>query len=820
MKYLYDQDFLTQLALFPHKTQYARLKVFNKQGIPLQRLEGIITSGSIKVDGSAAIRRTCSLTLNLLDEYEIIDSYWALTHEFEVEIGLNNLIDMKYDPIVWFPMGHYLISSFSQNQTTNAKNVSVNGQDPITKLNGSCGGSFPHEIDFGITEVEQSDGSIIQEKEKIQTIIEQALQKYGKEEKHNILINDLPETGLELLEYRGKTPMYLIIKANADNTIDIVNYTLDQKVEVEVYEDGSKILISELEQYWSLGALDSNYNNNATKIKINNTDYHYVVKLEFGNTIGYLQTDLTYAGELILKAGDNVVSLLDKIKTMLGSFEYFYDVDGRFVFQKKKDYLQELFSPINGNIINPIAITSPYAYEFNDDKLIISKSIQPKIDNIKNDFVVWSKKSSLNGGQIDIHTRYAIDTKPTKYTSPYGKYEKISNLKLACRCLKLDSNYYLTCYNQEVYAGGNQLQITYTLENNNELIPSKYLDINNGKYFYIFMNNSTDNLNFTLNNNNLIGYQIIDDEQYIHLSALPYTLYYKDENTIYQSIKEDTELKLNNIYMYMGGGKTYVSYANNENIEDAFICDWREIIYQMAQDYEQNNQDPSFWIRIQRMNPDLLDGKTGYEQYYSDILGFWRNLYNPHDQLNCFGLIIDKETSQQSEQSYWNIQAYTHPEELLFWFDFLDTGESEIGQYNVRKIGMRQKIEHSKSNTNTNIFLPSTPEIIYQSPDSVTSSKDTTRGYEILQINEDIKKFFSTSSQGISVIEQTNNLIYDHSYCAETVSLSVIPMFWLQPNTRIYVKGIGDLIINTIAYSLTYNGMMTLSCTRVIENIF
>jgi len=56
-----------------------------------------------------------------------------------------------------------------------------------------------------------------------------------------------------------------------------------------------------------------------------------IVKLEFGNTIGYRPTDLVYAGDLILKAGENVVSLLDKIKIMLGSFEYFYDIDGRFV---------------------------------------------------------------------------------------------------------------------------------------------------------------------------------------------------------------------------------------------------------------------------------------------------------------------------------------------------------------------------------------------------------------------------------------------------------------------------------------------------------
>jgi hypothetical protein len=43
-------------------------------------------------------------------------------------------------------------------------------------------------------------------------------------------------------------------------------------------------------------------------------------------------TDLTYAGDLIANVGETLTSVLDKIKNMLGNYEYFYDVDGRFVF--------------------------------------------------------------------------------------------------------------------------------------------------------------------------------------------------------------------------------------------------------------------------------------------------------------------------------------------------------------------------------------------------------------------------------------------------------------------------------------------------------
>jgi hypothetical protein len=41
---------------------------------------------------------------------------------------------------------------------------------------------------------------------------------------------------------------------------------------------------------------------------------------------------LTYAGDLIAKAGESLTSVLDKIKTMLTEFEYFYNLEGQFVF--------------------------------------------------------------------------------------------------------------------------------------------------------------------------------------------------------------------------------------------------------------------------------------------------------------------------------------------------------------------------------------------------------------------------------------------------------------------------------------------------------
>jgi hypothetical protein len=58
-------------------------------------------------------------------------------------------------------------------------------------------------------------------------------------------------------------------------------------------------------------------------------DYNtHIAKIEFGETAGYRYTELTYAGDLIRGVGESITSILDKIKNMLGDFEYFYDLDG------------------------------------------------------------------------------------------------------------------------------------------------------------------------------------------------------------------------------------------------------------------------------------------------------------------------------------------------------------------------------------------------------------------------------------------------------------------------------------------------------------
>ena len=451
--YLLDTHFLKQLDYNQEKETYVRIISLTNEDKPIEEIIGRVTGGSVNVDGASAVRRTCSLSLVALESDEKInDAYWCYNTKFKLEIGVRNFVNTKYPDIIWFNMGVYIITSFSKSKTTNSLSISISGKDKMCRLNGEVGGNISAQWDFGQIENIDSDGNITLTKLTIYEIIKQSVSQYGQERLENIVINDLDEHGWELWEYRGDQPMYLFLD---NSNKKVLNMTFSGSTKVTIASSGETYALKELGngevkfQFYSLNTLDSDYNNNASKIKWSNNSTCYVAKIETGDTAGYHQTPLVYGSDLILNAGETLTSLLDKLKAMLGEFEYFYDLDGHFVFQKKKNYIQELFSPINGEVTQPIMVVSPYSYKFDDEKLFTNISENPQINNVKNDFVIWGNRKGATGTDVPIHIRYAIDKKPTRYYSPWqGKEYNDTNWDWREVLYQMTIDYYK--HNQDV----------------------------------------------------------------------------------------------------------------------------------------------------------------------------------------------------------------------------------------------------------------------------------------------------------------------------------------------------------------------------------
>ena len=244
--------------------------------------------------------------------------------------------------------------------------------------------------------------------------------------------------------------------------------------------------------------------------------------------------------------------------------------------------------------------------------------------------------------------------------------------------------------------------------------------------------------------------------------------------------------------------------------------DWRELIYQMAKDYLSHTNDDDFASNLAAANPShFSSGKTGYENYYTDLIGFWRELYNPGSDRDL-NLYYD----DNSIHKYWNKTVYESPQNLNFWFDFLDT-DGELSQYSVKNIGCRPKAINDSSVKA--IYFRETPNIVFTK--NLEEDSKNSSGYTYVQINEQMMKtMFTISAQGKSAKIAIDDLLYKHSYCIESTTINTIPIYYLEPNSCIHVideaTGLnGYYNVSKLSIPLTYNGTMSITATKAAQNI-
>lgn len=368
-EYLNDMDFLTQLDKLHMRVQYAKIILLSfKDEEPIKEIQGSITSGNLSVNGSSAIRRTINLTmLASIDNsnLEDIDNEISINKKIKVLIGYDNPLKSykNYGDIIWFPCGLFVLSSANISRSTSSWNISITGKDKMCLLDGTAGGTLPASITFNESLVQLDNGDVEIQYPTIFQIIYEAVNHWGGEAIENIIITDIDEEIKMLVRYMGDKPVY---------------FSNDyQSLSFEAQED-------------------------------------YPHMFSYGQDAGYKYTDFTYPGELVLNAGDTVVTLLDKIVSTLGNYEYFYNIDGKFVFQEIKNYL---------NTGSPLLELSPedYVRSYNNAKFLYSLTDldtttaitrNPKYDNVKNDFYVWGKRKTSTGVEVSIRYHLAIDDKP------------------------------------------------------------------------------------------------------------------------------------------------------------------------------------------------------------------------------------------------------------------------------------------------------------------------------------------------------------------------------------------------------------------------
>ena len=407
--FLNDKSFLDKIDRLRTKEQFLKMTILSWDENVVTEIQGVVTSGSLSLSGTSSLRRTGSFDLYADKEYnnlENIDHIVAINRKVMLELGVKNTVSAeeflksnvdtgliesvvvnyqeKYGEVIWFPLGIYVMFDPTISHTSTGINISVSCRDKMCLLNGDAGGVIPAAVTFSESEYDDEDGNTIVEHPTIYQIIYECVNHFGNENPAKIVISDLDLEIKQPMQYTAKGGIYYV--TNTPKSLGIRFYLTESAALAAARSAGG--------------------------------DQNNIVFYETGTDIGYAMTDFIYPGELTCNPGATVTEILDKIITLLGNFEYFYDVYGVFHFQEIKNYLNTSYST---NILEELNTSPSYeadfsrdtsVYTFNGTELILSISNAPQYSNVKNDFVVWGERTAADDTKLPIRYHVAIDKRP------------------------------------------------------------------------------------------------------------------------------------------------------------------------------------------------------------------------------------------------------------------------------------------------------------------------------------------------------------------------------------------------------------------------
>lgn len=748
--YLKDTNFLNKIYGQHNKSIYAKITVLDWRERPIKEIQGRITSGSISVNGDSSVRRTANLSVKILDVEEIYsnpDSLISINKKIFLELGLSNsfahMRNSYYSdsPIVWFPFGTYIIQScsFSHDLTGVTANLSLG--DKMCLLNGDAGGVIPAAVNFESVDTLGPDGDLHSEWLRINQIIPELLNHFGKEDLNKIIVNDIPNKIKQALKWRGTNPLYL----------------------------------------WTSKSDQMNvfYTPIRTPSGIDRTDWT-IRKIIYNYDAGYTYTDFVFPEELVASPGDTVCTILDKIKNKLGNFEYYYDVFGNFIFQEIKNYVNTTewrtawqnfqLSDYLPYAYNTRLNSTVYSFENND--FVISYNNSPQYNMIKNDFVVWGVREGSNDLKLPCRYHLAIDTRPFIEEDWHFEFPICFDTDMSDKIRK-PHYIYPKDRNGHVFDSLAQLKRKY---------PTGIV----GRYYYV-------NAGGAAPDETGVYTWITDIDNYYNL----YNNYISSAEGLASNIeplkRSSDEENIGYIKMPLA---TY--YTTGAFIIDK-DSDWRNILF------FQGFKDSIIGLTNESSGP-------GY--YWAEMCNEWPKLYD-------------------IENNQWIDGILDMPSSFDWWIDFIDN-DAEMSKFSVDAIGRRSYV---KSDNDCNcVFEPDIPDIVMvrlgtnneeeivdiRSNETIDQLKEL--GLVPTQVSEAVYDSVTPGGTFNSCYQHVRQILTDYTNYNESVTITCLPIYHLEPNTRIFLNDVesgiyGDYIINTISFNLDNSGTMTINAKKVIEKI-
>lgn len=236
-----------------------------------------------------------------------------------------------------------------------------------------------------------------------------------------------------------------------------------------------------------------------------------------------------------------------------------------------------------------------------------------------------------------------------------------------------------------------------------------------------------------------------------------------------------------------------------KEIKTVTSVDWRQEIYYQMCESEKLGTDQN------------TEENNSYFQYYAELKEEFPKIFN-----------LETQT--------YKIDMEEHPDQIGYYLDFIDE-DSELGQYSVSNIGRRAKIIDDNNEGINCVFEPTIPDIVYIDTSRYTDeqvqsmeTKMTSIGQIWTQIPSEISPLLSIGGSLNSCFEKIKDLLYQYTHVNNTISITTLPIYYLEPNTRITVDdqpaGIyGDYIIQSISLPLDINSTMNINAYKALQKI-
>lgn len=258
--------------------------------------------------------------------------------------------------------------------------------------------------------------------------------------------------------------------------------------------------------------------------------------------------------------------------------------------------------------------------------------------------------------------------------------------------------------------------------------------------------------------------------------------------------------------VYKVGDKAYMWDDDNS---------WKELkvegYYTAASPYITKDWRTELYLKgMQALANNSVD--RGY--YFEELRAFWPQIYDLKNQ-QFWG---------EAEDSSIQARVLTDGN---YYLDFIDSAGS-LGKYSVSNIGRRTNVV---VNEDVNcLFEPEVPNIVFlnldlndSDPDKLAELRDECQnsGQPWAQTSGEIFKAFTTGGYHNGAYDYICSELYTHTTYQTTISMTAIPNYWIEPNSRIRIadnatKTFGNYMIQNISLPLDVGSVMSITANECV----